>query len=96
MRTISNDWRCSPVADAALRILGLALFGVAAAASLHLHATRMAWADSPSPINFLLATVAFLGGSAGAGLLAFGGGVFGRCQISARWARMAEARRNMR
>ncbi|WP_230483065.1 hypothetical protein [Sphingomonas sp. Leaf21] len=77
-------WHRSRRADWALRGGGLILWAIAYAAITHLCAAHPS-ALSPGATALALATIGFLGASAGTALVMLGGHLFDEVEVSARW-----------
>lgn len=79
-------------ADIILRLGGITLLASAwACARALLHSHFAVSVGEPTPVHYLLATGAFLCGSAGAMLTGYGRHIFDRIEVSPRWRRMASA-----
>lgn len=86
MMSDPKGWRRSRRTDLWLRLAGVLLLGVAALA-IRMLLGRTSAATYPDALDYLLATVSFVGASAGAGLLALGRHIFDEVEVSERWRR---------
>lgn len=82
------QWYRRTGAGLLIRIFGLMLMALAAAATALLRARALHGSVERDPIDYFLALASFFGGTGGLTLALLGGHIYDRVEVSRRWRRL--------